>query len=146
MAIIINGTLNINNLSKTSIGREYIPVATYLVTWDAGLLQILTIASLSGATFTPAANNITVPLAHRFDASYTVYSGTAPLINNTPITLTLNKGILDTLGYNVGIVYYNKNGITQSTIALSPGADSYTFNVTTNQNDSVEFYVSTYND
>jgi hypothetical protein len=145
MAIIINGTLNINNLSKTSIGREYIPVATYSVTWQSGLLQILAIGSLSGTVFTPAANNITVPLAHQFDPSYTVYSGSAPLINNTPITLTLNKGLVDTI-YNVGIVYYNKNGITQSTLELSPGADSYTFNVTTNQNDSVEFFISTFND
>jgi len=145
MGIIINGTLNINNLSKTSIRSEYIPVSTYLVTYDAGLLTILTIGSLSGARLTPAANNIIVPLAHQFDASYTVYSGSAPLINNTPITLTLNKGLADTV-YNVGIVYYNKNGIAQSTLALSPGADSYTFNVTTNQNDSVEFYVNTFND
>ena len=148
MAIIINGTLKINNVGTTSIGREYIPpatFATYAVTWPLELLQINTNGSLSGTTFIPAANNITVPFGHENDLNYTVYTGTAPTINNVSITLTLNKGVLDTPN-NAGDVYYKKNGAVQTSLLLSAGADSYTFNVTTNENDSVEFLVSSYND
>jgi hypothetical protein len=145
MGININGTLNINNVAGTNIGREYMAFATYAVTLPFELLQINTTGSLSGITFTPAANNITVPVGHENDVRYTVYTGTAPTINNVLITLTLNKGTLDTTN-NAGNVYYKKNGANQSLLTLSTGADIYTFSVTTNENDSVEFLVSSYND
>jgi len=134
-------TTTTTSTTTTTVG----PSAQYKVTYQIGLLNANPIASLSGIQFTPSASNITVPSEALIQQEYTVYTGIGSIVNNLPITLTINKGLLDTPN-NIGAVYYNKNGTRLGEQEFQQGAASYTFNVTAALNDLVEFYISTYND
>jgi len=153
MAININTYCRINKNGSINISTDptFAPpqtFANYSIQLSIGLLQADTVASLSGIQFTPSGTNITVPPELVNNGPFQIiYTGTGSTVSNIPITLTLNKGTLDFVGYQLGNVYLQKNGVIQgSGIVVSEGPDSYTFNVTAGVSDNIIFIVSTYND
>ena len=105
-----------------------------------GILRQSVTASLSGIVFTPSAFNITTSSQPGVYIS-TVYTGTGSIVNNVPIEFTLNKGTTD---FGDGYVQYKKNGEVIDEIPMNGGPFIYTFNVTAELEDTVEFLAYTY--